>query len=246
MRGQFKYLNLNTEFAVSGAYTKEMDLRPCFRLAFEFNRSKARSKHENVYKIKVYTNNSANRRNRNNYCIINDIGKYLTYLQEVVDFDFSIEKVDKDYSFMNIIVNDLGLIHNYVLCVVRYCYEFPYNLALSDAIQLYESNSCPGLNIIDCFNLVLAQTKVYYHGEQCCMWYKGDTKPMCKKEIRNVILASGRNNSTCIKLSTYPQNGNNQGYLSYIEDDHVENWINSFHKRINHYIKVYNRIKCYV
>ena len=241
MRGQFRYLNLNTEFSVTGAYTKEMDMRPCFRLAFEYNKSHASKQYKNNYKIKIYTNNSANKRNRNNFCFI-DINKYLTYLQDVVDFDFSIEKVDDDYSFMNIIVDDLGYMHNYVLCVVRYCYEHPYNLAISDAIQLYESNSCPGLNIIDCFNLVLAQTKVYYHGEQCCMHFKGDAKPMCKKEIRNVVLSTGKNNNTCVKLSAYTQDG----YLEYIADDHIENWINTFHKRIDHYIEVYNRIKKYV
>ena len=248
MRVQFRYLNLNTEYSVTGDFHKEEDMRPCFRNAFEYNRGRMLTEVNNKYRIKIYTNNSANRRNRNNYCFI-DINKYLTYLQDILDFEFTIERINDDYSYINLTIKDLGVMHNYILCVVRYCYEYPYNIALHDAIVLYESNKCPGLNIIDCFNITLAHSNVYYSGEQCCMSYHGDTKPMSKKEIRNVLISNKRNNNTCIMLSQYnhSNNGyNNMGSINYNIDDHIENFINKYHNRENLYIETYNRIKKYV
>lgn len=241
MRTDFRYLNLFTYYQVSGAYKKDFAQHPCFRNAFQFNKGQNKElKYTNVYNIHVYTDNDKNKGRYNNFCCT-DVEKYLTYLQQVMPFDFSLDKMDHGV-IMNITINDYRYIHNYILCCVRYLYEYPYNLALSDAIQLFESGECPGLNIIDCFNLTLATSRCSYSGEQCCLDHHCPSKPMGTKEIINMLKYHERNNNTCVRTG-----GDFEKRVEYMVTDQIENHINTFYRRLPVYKENYEKfVKKYV
>lgn len=241
MRAEFNYLNLHTIYKVEGKFKKDWGEHPCFRNAFCFNRDQNKGdKYVNIYHIKVWTNTTKNAQRYNNFTLVN-IEKYLHYLQQVVPFEFSLEKLD-DHVIMTITVNHYRYMHNYILCCVRYLYEFPYNMALSDAIQLFESGECPGLNIIDCFNLALATSDSTYSGEQVCLAHHCASKPMGYKEIVNMLFLYERNNNTCVKVSDAFSNK-----VTYERSGHIENHINTFYRRLPIYKSNYeNYLKKYV
>lgn len=230
MQATFRCLNLYTEYGCSGAFTKSVESHPCFRNAFCFNRGQPKgTKYKNTYEIYIWTSLEHNKQGDNNFSLV-DIQKYLGYLSEVMPFEFCIEAKAKGENVVKVTVDDYRYIHNYILCCVRYLYEYPYNLALYDAIQLYESGECPGLNIIDCFNLVLATSDTSYSGEQVCLDHHCASKPMTGKEIRNILFVKERNNPTCIKVS-----GEFNPKVNFMQVGHIENHINTFYRRATVY-----------
>lgn len=241
MLAEFRFLNLYTYYKVSGKMTKDFARHPCFANAFIFNRDQDKSeKYKNTYSIHVYTDTYKNSSKSNNFCFV-DIEKYLTYFQRVMPFEFTLETMDHGV-IMHITVDNYRYIHNYILCCVRYLYEQPYNLALSDAIQLYESGECPGLNIIDCFNLTLGTSQCRYSGEQVCMFAHTPVKPMGTKELINMLRYYERNNNTCVSVNT-----DFIERVTYMEHGHIENHINTFYRRLPVYKSNYeNYLKKYV
>lgn len=241
MLTNFSCINLCTEYSVSGAMTKSHAHHPCFRNAFVFNKEQAKDrKYINNYHIDIYHTNDRNISGYNNYCI-SDINKYLRYLSSIIHFEYSID-IKNTHCVVTITVNDYRYIHNFILCCVRYLYEFPYNLAINDAIKIYESGEFPGLNILDCFNLVLASSNASYSGEQVCLYHHEACKPLSGKEIRNILYSYEKNNNTCFKIGIKYDSD----VILWSKKDHIENFINKFYKRIPTYRTNYEKIKKYV
>lgn len=237
MQLNYKYINLHTEYSAEGPIPHEMQRKPCYgTITGELKRHT--DPLTQIYHIRIYNTPHKLQENGNNYCFI-DINKYLNYLKEIFPFEYDITEEKKDHRVvLNLTISKLeGIFHCYILTCIRPLYEFPYSWAMHDAIHFYESGECNGFNIIDCFNLCLvSQNKMVGGGHSFVYNSEMLVKPMTVKELLNSYKTGNQMNywypHVCKKIET----------ISYNSEDHIENFINTYHRRHKLYLKNYNKL----
>lgn len=237
----FSYLNYHTEYSAEGPVPIDMGSRACYGSIAPGLRNKL-DPITQVYHIRIYKTKKSFDNFWLNFCFV-DIDKYLTYVKEVFDIQYDIvnEPADERVTLNLTIPNLPGRIHNFILTNIRPLYEYPYNIALHDAIKLYESGDCPGMNIFDCFNYCLASSDLVYYGGHSCITNHMLVKPMCKKELFNMSKSTDRLNDWFPRLIE-STNKVSHGTKEFV----IENFINLYHRRHKIYVKNYNIISKYV
>ena len=241
MQLNFKYLNLHTEYSAEGPIPHEMQRKPCYGTI-----SGALRTHDGpltqTYHIRVYNTPHKLKESANNFCFV-DIPKYLDLLKQIIDFSYDLtDEPDEHRVVLNITIsNKKGTFHNYILTSIRPLYEHPYNFALHDAMKLYDSGDCPGLTIVDCFNLCLASGSIYIGGGHTIA--QDNTmllKPMSIKEINNSSMSGTMLNYW------YPKVCRKINEVTINNSDHIENIINKYYKRHSIYLSNYNELMRHV
>ena len=240
MQIRFNFLNYHTEYSAEGPHAIEMGRRACYgAISGALSRD---GKITQTYHIRMYTSKDSLKSSRNNFLFV-DINKYLNLLKEIVPFEYSIDKEPaEDRIVLNLTVsNTYGIFHFFLLTWIRPLYEYPYNFMLHDALHLYESGECPGLNILDCFNLCYAVSDLSIGGGHCCLLGHYLTKPMSRKEIYNHLKHNNRLNYIYRSIGEPAPRViiNSQYYV-------IENFMNFYHKRHPKYVQNYQKILKYV
>lgn len=240
MQINFRFLNYHTEYSAEGPCAVEMNRRACYGA---ISGSLVRSdKITQTYHIRLYTSKDSPKRSQNNYLFV-DINKYLNLLKEIVPFEYTItDEPDNGRVVLNLnVTNTYGVLHFFLLTWIRPLYEWPYNFMLYDALHLYESGECPGLNILDCFNLCYAVSNLPCGGGHSCLTGHYLTKPMSPKEIYNQLKHNNRLNYVYKDIGRPAPIVDLSG-SSFV----IENFMNFYHKRHPKYVENYQKILKYV
>lgn len=238
MRLEFRGMNYHTVYSATGFKSVNKCRHACFSDISSYARGHRRDSGTAQYKLYICVTDAENRVGNDDVCLV-DIDKYLTLLKNVVNFDFKIEKEDKDHVVVTVDFTGPFVLHFFLLTCIRYTYEYPHNVILLDAMMLYDTGKCPDLNIIDLYNIVNRSMFKYVdrlHGVLESSNYL--VRPLTKKEIHNRSLCTSELNSF---YSTIGIKINNFDY-GQIRSYYSENQINTFGKRVKAYLENYNKV----
>lgn len=189
MKKNFLMLNFCTEYGSKGNTNINLKQDACFSNVFYSEDNGIVQK--NKYTVKLYKMGDwLNKKRQNNACLTDRTGivHHLKILQSVFKFSYRL-KEKKDHFVLTITLEGDLIYHKYMLCWIRYLYEYPFNVFLADA---YKLKGVPGFkfeSIINLFNLVGATSGICQHGtgihaigETC--WFKA---LMTTKEIQAAL-----------------------------------------------------------
>lgn len=241
MQIRTNFLNYHTEYSAEGSIKHEMNRRACFG-SISGSLCQYSGKLNQKYHIRIYNKPVLISKGNNNFLFV-DVDKYLKLLNDFIPFDYTIDdEPDESRIVINLEIKNVpGIYHFFILTWIRPLYEMPYSFALHDALCLLESNDCPGLNIFDCFNLCLGVSDFNFGGGHSCITKHQLYKPMCIKEIYNSLktlnMLNGIYKSIMDPIETLR-----------IKKDYIilEDFINTYHRRHNKYVKNYKQIIKYV
>ena len=142
----FDRLNYSTIYKSNGDLGKiNLSSFACFRnIFYKIEDNELHNKKVNQsYSIYIATTSELIDRSYNNYCTLDlsTIKRYLRALQILVPFKWKIIEEDRSFRDYNLLRVDIstdikGFQHKFLLTYIRYMYEFPYNVILSDAYRL--------------------------------------------------------------------------------------------------------------
>lgn len=242
---KYKFKNLYTEYSAEGRYPHTMQRKPCYGTISGGLKSD-QSSFNQKYKIRIYTTtDKLLKDNGNNFCFV-DIEKYLRYLQEVIDFTFEIKPEPEDHRVeLNIdYTGPTGRHHLFLLTNIRPLYEYPYSLCMHDAIKLYESGECPGINIIDCFHICLTTSGFSIGGGHTVLANNCVVMPLKKKDIYNMCELNKPQNDWYPSIC--PLSDSDKSGLNKFDECEIENLINTYHRRHKKYLATYEKIRRYI
>lgn len=163
MKKNFVMLNFCTEYSSEGSTHKRMDRDACFGPVFH-----SKGILNNKYHIKIYKlGDFLNKKNQNNACLTDKKGiiNHLRILKSLFKFNYKL-KEERDYFMLTLSLNADVMYHKYLLCWVRYLYEYPFNVFLSDTNKLKKLPDFKFESVINLFNLVGATSCITDHGTQ--------------------------------------------------------------------------------
>lgn len=151
---EFKFLGYYTRYSATGVLKKSLSTNACF--SDIYRNFKPHDLYNENYIIYIYkgTNNSRN----NNMCFLNkkQLQNHIKQAKEIFDFKYQITENKKIYKVNLSIAKAPGNFHKYILAWIRYCYEFPYNMLLLDALEIKKEYCFKYTSISNLFNLVLS------------------------------------------------------------------------------------------
>lgn len=139
----YDFLNYCTIYSSAGdtLKRKNSDGDACF--GYIFRKLAAAEKYENIYTIYMFKNDrSILNESKNNFCPFKkeDILFHITYLRFIAPFSYSlstyIDKNNREMWMLKIKLNATGIVHKLFLTWIRYLYEYPFTLAVYDALLL--------------------------------------------------------------------------------------------------------------
>ncbi len=157
-------LNFCTEYSSKGNTKKNLKIESCFSKIFYSECNGVFQK--NKYTIKLYKiGDWLNKKCQNNACLTNRTGivHHLKILQSVFKFSYRLKEHEDHFILYITLEGDL-IYHKYLLCWIRYLYEYPFNVFLADAYKLKDVPGFKFESIINLFNLVGATSGIYEHG----------------------------------------------------------------------------------
>lgn len=164
MNKNFVMLNFCSEYSSQGNTNKRMSQDACFSTIFYSERNGVVQK--NKYTLKLYKlGKLLNRDKQNNACLVDRVGivHHLKILQSVFKFGYNLKEKEDHFVLKLALEGDL-IYHKYLLTWVRYLYEYPFNVFLTDAIKIKKVPGFKFESIINLFNLVGASSGIYQHG----------------------------------------------------------------------------------
>lgn len=164
MKKNFLMLNFCTEYGSEGNTQKAMRKDACFSTIFYSEDNGIVQK--NRYTIKLYKiGDWLNKKRQNNACLTDRAGivHHLKILQSVFKFSYRL-KEHEDHFVLNMTLEGDIIYHKYMLSWVRYLYEYPFNVFLTDACKLKGIPEFKFESIINLFNLVGATSGIRQHG----------------------------------------------------------------------------------
>lgn len=164
MRKNFLMLNFCTEYSSEGNTEKHMRKAACFGEIFHSKRNGVIQR--NKYTIKLYKlGDFLNKKRQNNACLTDRAGivRHLRILKSVFKFSYNLKENEDHFILIITLHRDL-IYHKYMLSWVRYLYEFPFNVFLTDAYKLKNKQGFKAESVINLFNLVGATSGIYQHG----------------------------------------------------------------------------------
>ena len=164
MKKNFLMLNFCTEYSSEGDTKKALRQDACFSTIFYSEGNGIVQK--NKYNIKLYKMGDwLNKKRQNNACLTDRSGivHHLKILKSVFKFSYHL-KEKEDHFILTITLEGDLIYHKYMLSWVRYLYEYPFNVFLTDACKLKEVPGFKFESIINLFNLVGATSGIYQHG----------------------------------------------------------------------------------
>lgn len=162
MAKEFCYLNFHTEYSSRGTTLKRMAREYCFSEIFWGN-----SKQHNKYVIKFYKDlYCVQKEAGNNACFmtIEELNNHINYAKRI--YRFKSEVIDtENYYEVHLEINGPRIAHRFILTWVRYAYEFPFNMYLSDAYKLKRVVGFKRDDIFNLFNIVAESAGYHFHGD---------------------------------------------------------------------------------
>lgn len=237
---EFKFLGYYTRYSATGDFKRSLSTCACFSDIYK--KFVPHNLYNENYVIYIYkgTNNSRN----NNMCLLSkkQLQNHIKQAQEIFNFKYQVIELKGLYKVNLNIIQAPGNFHKYILAWIRYCYEFPYNMLLLDALEIKKEPCFKYTSISNLFNVVLSCFNEEWDSlreihqiprHQVCLFLR-------KKEIFKKLLLVNRINdiyiSRCSKKYYIPKKYNEYHYfdLEYWQD---ENCLNA---RIDVYKKLYN------
>ena len=127
-------------------------LRACFHDTYPSTNGTIKQ----TIKIAIKKGTNYIRNNNNHYCPFSykRIVEHITYLKQLMDFNFSIEDRGNQY----IIIVDFegkGIYFRILVSWIRYLYEFPANMAMKDVYRIKDLPEFKGINIFSLSTFVM-------------------------------------------------------------------------------------------
>lgn len=142
-RGTFGNILNNNDFTT---------LRPCFHDTYP---GTGRTIKQTI-KIAIKKGTDYIRKNNNHYCPFSykRIVEHITYLKQLMDFNFSIED-RKDQYIITVDFEGKGIYFRILVSWIRYLYEFPANMAMKDVYRIKDLPEFKGINIFSLSTFVM-------------------------------------------------------------------------------------------
>lgn len=255
MNKNFLMLNFCTEYSSEGNTNKNMCQNSCFSTIFYSENNGIVQK--NKYTLKLYKMGDwLNKKRQNNACLADRTGivHHLKILQSVFKFSYHLKEYEDHFVLTMTLEGDL-IYHKYMLTWVRYLYEYPFNVFLTDAWKLKNVPEFKFESVINLFNLVGATSGIDQHGTGIhaignTAWFK---YLMTTKEIQNRLkeLEGGKSriNDIFPVIGDRWEDNKKEGVVTLGEDNnslHSSDYWESeeeFNKRVELYKTNYKIIK---
>ena len=126
-----------TEYSSKGSVDNKMETRACFAETLKemYSFSQNSFCFINEYTIKVY------KEKKGMHCefvSLEEMQQWLTIINDLISFKWSIEEEDKQY-LIKVTIEDVRIIHLFILTCIRYIYEFPFSCLLLWAFKIKET-----------------------------------------------------------------------------------------------------------
>lgn len=245
MKNEFDYLSLHTEYQCSGVKSN-WNSTPCFRDVFIRDGLKNAD-----YKIRMYKPGEALTKNKwNNACFasLEIIKHHASLLEQLFPIKYEVEEVDEGlpHYLVKLSIRDKkNIYHRYALSWMRYLYEYPGNMILSDAYRLKKEVGFKRMSIANLFILCAACINGDESGFRFDQTITKYGKPLTMKELGDRL-------SHCTQLSDiYYRDGSERWYTSGVITQikgnirNIDYWVSEeeFKKRKECYVKTYKEAR---
>lgn len=139
----YDYLNYCTIYSSSGTLYKKLNKEGDACFSDVFHKLDSHGKYDIKHTVYMYTNEDfIFNEHKNNFCPFTEeeIKFHITYLRFLAPFSYKLSKIiNKEYGEawkLEIKLNAIGFIHKVFLTWIRYLYEYPFTLAVYDALIL--------------------------------------------------------------------------------------------------------------
>lgn len=166
MNNNFLMLNFCTEYSSEGSTYKKMSRDACFSTIFHSVLNGRGIIQENKYTLVLYKpGDFLNKKKQNNACFTDRKGivKHIRVLKSFFPLKYRLKEREDSFKIVLILKGDI-IYHKFLLCWVRYLYEYPFNVFLAEANKLKNIPEFKFKSIINLFNLVGATSSVYDFG----------------------------------------------------------------------------------
>ena len=142
-RGTFGNITNNADFTIQ---------RPCFHDTYP---GTGRTIKQTI-KIAIKKGTDRIRKNNNHYCPFSykRIVEHITYLKQLMDFNFSVEDRENQY-IVTVDFEGMGIYFRILVSWIRYMYEFPANMAMKDVYRIKDLPEFKGINIFSLSTFVM-------------------------------------------------------------------------------------------
>jgi hypothetical protein len=170
MDKNFLFTNFCTVYSSKGTINKRLSKEACFGEIFHYGVDASNPSIDNSYIIRIYPLGSKLYENKqNNACLVKrqDIINHLRVLKRLFKFHYELKSVVEDgesFYKLKIQLNAPLIYHKYLLCWVRYLYEYPFNVFMLDAHRLKKLPIFKGTSLVNLFNLIGASSGINDHG----------------------------------------------------------------------------------
>ena len=147
---EFKFLRYYTKYSAFGALKVYLSEYACFSDIYK--KFAPRNLYDENYIIYIYK--GANNLRNNNMCFLSkkQLQNHIKQAQEIFNFKYQVIELEKLYKVNLSITQAPGNFHKYILAWIRYCYEFPYNMLLLDALEIKKESCFKYTSISNLFN----------------------------------------------------------------------------------------------
>lgn len=147
----FKYLDYWTEYSAASKeehFNFKMRREWCFANVFHKFYFKVKSPVN--YSIKIYKK-PIDRHANFTFLDKDEIEQFISFAKKVMSFKFDIEE-HEDYYLVNLSGKFTNIQNRFILCWVRYVYEYPFNIYAYDALKYNKEHK--GYNLFSVFNAI--------------------------------------------------------------------------------------------
>lgn len=152
---EFRFLDYYTRYSAKGYVNKSLSTESCFGEIYKA--LDTCDLYNEDYVIYIYKGINRYNKGKSNMCFLNKIQLYnhIKQAKGIYDFKFKIIEEKNKFKVYLYVTEAPGTFHKYILAWIRYCYEFPYNMLLLDALEIKKEHCFKYTSISNLFNLVL-------------------------------------------------------------------------------------------
>lgn len=178
----FNFLNLYTKYrAVSKDAGVNLDLldhgNACFYKLFAAVKSDNKKEYHFELSVRICLGLGDAENGYSNYVPLtfDELDWYFGQLNKVVPFTYNYKRIEneEDCYLLNIDVTTHAIKLKWLLTVVRYIYEYPFNFAIAEAVKLKMAKKFVNINVINVFNIIGSTVE----GSTC--WNENHTVGRC-------------------------------------------------------------------
>lgn len=242
-----RFLNLDTRYYAkinNNVLDYRNERQACFAKLFYGILNDLENKPVSLYtEIMMCLNNERVEKNNGNkvFLTVEEIHFYLKELSNMIDFKYKLDIKEHGDSILTVEVTDIPYKIKWLLTCIRYMYEFPFNMALKDAVFLKMHKKFVNINLLNVFNIIgSAHNMVYgWNTNHTCGDHSYVLKLLNYANLKKIISNKAPNDSICDGVYETINHFDKANMKSVQRNEQIEDGYFSSINILNRYKEVY-------